>query len=75
MVTNTVLSPQTSEVLKRLPRDWYDEHDTIATIANALHTSPAAVRGSLLQLRRLHLVERRTPRRDPTVIEIRKIGR
>jgi predicted transcriptional regulator len=75
MVDEPLISEQSFQVLKRLPKEWWEYDAAVDGIANALHTSPAAVRGSIKHLVSRHLVERRIRQTLQPCVEIRKIGR
>ncbi len=62
-----LLKPQTYEVLKRIPFEWFHLQSTKELICQATDYPPASVTRRISALGRLHLIERREGADGPEI--------
>lgn len=75
MVTDVLLTPETYQVLARVPLEWWDEAEVSREICIALGQAQKGVRCRLQVLRSLGLIERRRSPRIEGGTQIRKIAK
>lgn len=75
LTSDVTLTPETYEVLKRVPPEWRDEADVIDGIAATTGQHGAAIHKRLTYLRSVALIERRRSPKITHQHEIRRTGR
>lgn len=75
MQTDAALAPRDIAVLKRIPREWWDENVVGAEVAMALATTSGDTLRRISRFVMLGLVQRRHAARGPVTSEIRRLGK
>lgn len=75
MPVDVTLTPGDLAVLKRVPREWWNENVAGAEIAFALATTSADTLRRISRLVTIGLIQRRHGARGPIISEIRRIAK